>query len=101
MEAGSRELECPVCGEILALEEDVLEVLNEGDLLECEACSAVVEVMSLDPLEIMVVEGGHGFFVDCPRCEAAIEVEEEGPVVCPECGFTFRPDWSDVEEEEE
>ena len=63
------EIVCPVCGEAsLVLAED-LEDLEVGDVLECEACGAFLEVVSLDPLEVEVTEEGlEGFFVDCPRC---------------------------------
>ena len=93
-------VECPVCHEPLLLEEDVLDRLDEGSLLECEVCHAVVEVAVLEPLTLRVVQAAGGFFVDCPRCETPIEVEGEGPITCPECGFTFKPDWGDFEEEE-
>jgi len=93
-------VECPVCNEALVIEGDVLERLDEGSLLECEVCHAVVEVALMEPLTLRVVRAGEGFFVDCPRCETPIEVEGEGPLTCPECGFTFKPDWGDVEEEE-
>jgi lysine biosynthesis protein LysW len=99
------EITCPVCGEVsVALAED-LETLEVGDVLECEACGAFLEVVSLDPLELEVSEGGlEGFFVDCPRCGYTLEVSEEEAgqeVECPECGFRFVPDWSEVEEVEE
>ncbi len=94
-------VECPVCNEPLVITGDVLAHLDEGSLLECEACHAVVEVALLEPLTLRVVQAGEGFFVDCPRCMTPIEVEGEGPITCPECGFTFKPDWGDVEVEEE
>ncbi len=93
-------VECPVCAESLLLDEEMLAQLDEGSLLECEVCGAVVEVALLEPLTLRVVQAGGGFFVDCPRCMTPIEVEGEGPITCPECGFSFRPDWGDVEEEE-
>ena len=85
------EIVCPVCGEAsLVLAED-LEDLEVGDVLECEACGAFLEVVSLDPLEVEVTEEGlEGFFVDCPRCGHTFEVSEEDQgqeVECPECGF--------------
>ncbi len=93
-------VECPVCNEPLLIEGDVLAYLDEGSLLECEVCGAVVEVALLEPLTLRVVQAGEGVFVDCPRCETPIEVEGEGPITCPECGFTFKPDWGDALEEE-
>lgn len=93
-------VECPVCAEDLVIEEAVLERLEEGSLLECEVCHAVVEVAQLEPLLLRVVQAGEGYFVDCPRCATPIEVDDEGPLTCPECGFTFKPDWGDLEEEE-
>lgn len=92
------ELECPVCGETLGLDQEAFEHLGEGELLECEVCSIVVELISLDPLEVRVVEDGH-YYVDCPRCETQISLGESGPVTCPECSHTFDPDWSEVDEE--
>jgi lysine biosynthesis protein LysW len=94
------EIICPSCGETNLMDPEEFKELQEGDVLECEHCGAYFEVISLDPLEVEVVEERTGFFVDCPRCETPIEVEEEGePVTCPECGYTFTPDWSDVDEE--
>lgn len=99
------EITCPVCGEAsVVLAEDV-ETLEVGDVLECEACGAFLEVVSLDPLEVEVTEEGlEAFFVDCPRCGYTFEVSEEDQgqeVECPECGFRFIPDWSEIEEEDE
>ncbi|MGQ9511051.1 MAG: paraquat-inducible protein A [Thermaceae bacterium] len=97
---GGLELTCPVCGETsLVLAED----LEVGSILECEACGASLEVVSLDPLEVEVLEEGlEAFFVDCPRCGYTFEVEEgEVETTCPECGFRFNPDWSEMEEDEE
>ena len=66
---------------------------------------ALLEVVSLDPLEVEVTEEGlEAFFVDCPRCGYTFEVSEEDQgqeVECPECGFRFIPDWSEIEEEDE
>ncbi|WP_018110709.1 zf-TFIIB domain-containing protein [Thermus igniterrae] len=99
------EIVCPACGEASLVAAEDLETLEVGDVLECEACGAYLEVVSLDPLEVEAVEEGlEGFFVDCPRCGHTFEVseEEEGEAVqCPECGFNFVPDWSEVEEEDE
>jgi lysine biosynthesis protein LysW len=99
------EITCPVCGEVSVVLAEDLETLEVGDVLECEACGAFLEVVSLDPLELEVSEGGlEGFFVDCPRCSYTLEVSEEEAgqeVECPECGFRFVPDWSEVEEVEE
>ncbi len=96
------EVICPACNETNTIAAEDYQELTENDVLECDSCGAYLEVVSLDPLEVLVVEDREGFFVDCPRCETAIEVDEPGePVTCPECGYTFAPDWSDIGEEEE
>ena len=97
------EVTCPVCGEVSLVAAEDLEDLSEGDVLECEACGALLEVVSLDPLEVEPTEG-EAFLVDCPRCGFTFEVTEEergAEVECPDCGFRFLPDWSEVEEEDE
>ncbi|WP_018467476.1 hypothetical protein [Calidithermus timidus] len=97
------EVICPACHDPIYIPAEEYDELVEGDVMECENCGAELEFLSLDPVEVVVVEGGEeAFFVDCPRCETPIEVEEEGEAVtCPECGYTFSPDWSEIGEEEE
>jgi len=47
-------LVCADCGEQLDLED--LDDMNEGDILECEACGAEHELVSMNPLEIKLIE---------------------------------------------
>lgn len=99
------EVSCPVCGEANYISAEEYDTLAEGDVMDCPSCGATLEVVSIEPLELLVVEGDlHEFYVDCPRCETqiAISADEEGePVTCENCGFTFVPDWSEVHEDEE
>ncbi|MDX2008289.1 MAG: paraquat-inducible protein A [Meiothermus sp.] len=75
--------------------------LAEGDVIECENCNAVLEVVTLEPLELLAVEGGEAMFsADCPRCGAANEVDEaDEEVECAECGHRFKPDWTEVKDD--
>ncbi|GEM87220.1 paraquat-inducible protein A [Meiothermus granaticius] len=94
---------CPVCHDPIYIPVEEYAELLEGDVLECENCGAYLEILSLDPIELVAVEGGEdGFYVLCPRCEHEIAVEAEGEsVTCDNCGYTFTPDWSEVEADED
>ncbi len=87
------EVLCPVCEAELAHDE-----LEEGAILECEACHAVVEVVSLEPLELLLIEGGEGLMVECPRCGFVFKTYEDGYALCPECGHQFAIDEEPLEE---
>jgi len=97
------EVICPVCSEPIYVPAEDLEELTPDDYFECESCSSYLQILSTDPLEVVVIEDGEdGLFLDCPECGLTFEVgggEEE--VVCPECGHRFAPDWSDLDEDEE
>lgn len=98
-----QEVACPVCTETITIPVEEYAELLEGDVLECDHCGAYLEILALEPIELVVVEGGEdGFYVLCPRCENEIEVEAEGEsVTCDNCGYTFTPDWSEVAEGED
>ncbi|MDT7919401.1 MAG: paraquat-inducible protein A [Meiothermus sp.] len=96
------EVICPECGEANYLLAEDLEELTPDDFFECESCGAYLQILSTDPLEVVVIEDGEeGLFVDCPECGLTFEVDSQDEVVCPECGHRFTPDWSDIEEDEE
>lgn len=87
------EVYCPVCGVELATE-----ALEEGQVLECDACHAVFEVVRLEPLELLLVEGGEGVRVECPRCGFVFKTYDEGYAICPECGHRFELEEESLEE---
>jgi len=89
------ELSCPVCRAEL-----VLEAPEEGMVIECEACRAVVELVSLEPPELLLVEGGEGLTVECPRCGLVFQSYDEGYAICPDCGHRFALDAEENPEEE-
>lgn len=95
------EVVCPVCHDPIYIPAEEYAQLLETDVIECDNCGSYLEILALDPIELVVVEGGEeGFFVLCPRCENEIEAEEEGQAVtCDNCGYTFVPDWSEAEED--
>lgn len=94
---------CPACGGTeVALGEDP-ETLEMGDLLECGACGTFLEVASLHPLRVEVVENPRGPLADCIRCGYLIrvpdkdEVDRDRETTCPECGYHFALDWKKVD----
>lgn len=97
------EITCPVCGEPNYLPAEDLEERTPEDYLECDSCGAYLQILSTEPLEVVVIEDGEeGFFVDCPECGLTFEVgSSEEEAVCPECGHRFVPDWSQIDGYEE
>ena len=98
------EIICPECNEPNFIEPEDIADLSLGDVLECEACGAFLEVVDLDPLEVEITDDDleEGYFVVCPRCGHENEALEEGEdVECENCGHQFTPDWSDVEIDED
>jgi len=90
------EILCPVCEHEFP-EQD----LEEGAVLECEACRSVFEVVNLEPLELLLVESGEGVQVECPRCGHVFQVLDEDVASCPECGRQFAVHVDEMDEEEE
>jgi len=88
------EVLCPVCQSEMALEAP-----EEGMLVECEACHAVIEIASIEPLELLLVEAGEGVTVECPRCGLVFKAFDEGYAVCPDCGHRFALEEEPFEEE--
>lgn len=97
------EIICPECNELNLIDPDDLADLGLGDVLECEACGAFLEVVNLDPVEVELTDtdGEDAYLVVCPRCHhenEALEVGED--VECENCGHLFTPDWSEIELED-
>jgi len=95
------EITCTVCRQPMYIAVSDYDAMQEGDVIECENCSAVLEIVALEPLELVAVEGGEAVFtVDCPRCGAQNEVEADTEEVeCVECSYVFKPDWSEVRDD--
>lgn len=96
------EVTCTVCHEPMYVAASDYDSLQEGDVIECENCDAMLEVVQLEPLELLVIEGGEAVYTaDCPRCGTPNDVEAPAgdlpeEVECVECGHVFTPDWTEV-----
>lgn len=95
------EVTCTVCHQPMYIAAADYDAMQEGDVIECENCDAVLEIVNLEPLELIAVEGGEAIFTaDCPRCGAQNEVTEATEEVeCVECGHVFTPDWTEVKDD--
>jgi DNA-directed RNA polymerase subunit RPC12/RpoP len=95
------EIRCSSCNEPMYLGAQDYDQMSEGDVIECENCDAVLEIIQLEPLELLVVEGGEALFTtDCPHCGTSLELEEtDDQVECPNCLRSFNPDWSEVKDD--
>lgn len=49
-QAMAKEVECPECGAIVELEDDVI----SGEIVECPDCAVELEVTGLEPLRVEV-----------------------------------------------
>ncbi|SFS06040.1 alpha-aminoadipate carrier protein LysW [Granulicella pectinivorans] len=45
---------CPECENLVVVDADAVE---EGDLLECDECGAELEIVSLEPLKVVLMDG--------------------------------------------
>lgn len=45
---------CPECESVVAVDPDVAE---EGDMMECEECGTELEIVALEPLKVVLVDG--------------------------------------------
>lgn len=85
-QAGDYEIECPNCGETLAVSE---EDLDAGEVT-CPECNAVIELTFSDEEDSQNEDADPGYELTCPECGNVFEADEEallsGTAKCPECG---------------
>lgn len=70
------EIDCPVCAEVLHLDEQDRLKLDVGDVIACDSCSAEMEVTcnkSNEDFELMLL----GAITTCPACAEEFDVTEE------------------------
>lgn len=70
------EIECPVCAEVLELDDADRDGLAVGDVIVCDSCSAEMEVTRNGEGEDFELEL-LGVLTACPRCGEEFEVTED------------------------
>ncbi len=69
------EIDCPVCGEVLALTPEDRAELQVGDAIVCESCNAEMEIVlnSGEEFELELL----GILSLCPACGEEFELTDE------------------------
>jgi lysine biosynthesis protein LysW len=82
---------CPECESMMLLDKEV----KRGEVIKCPACSVLLEVIGLEPLELDYAENEEWEEEDstmawCPECDSRIEMGERvklgTQLECSECG---------------
>ena len=100
-----KEIECPLCGELLQIPEKVF----VGQTFDCFSCDSTIEVISIDPLRLdsSYGEGDELVYkfrtpewqdeknrVMCPRCGKNIHITEKvwigDHLICKSCGMEYQ-----------
>lgn len=69
------EIDCPICGEVLALTPEDRAELQVGDVMVCDSCNAEMEIIrnSGEDFELELL----GILSLCPACEQEFDLTDE------------------------